>query len=144
MERLKGFLLTFVCITTAVVFATAVYITVFWKEAVLGVEILWQILIVSFTCCFGVFIHPKKELSKRKFLIHAIIQYLYTNIIVLGSGIYFEWFYIDQFPMVAGMFIMIAIIFVGITLFLSHRDKQLATGLNEKLEEYHKKRNNLS
>ena len=42
MERLKDMFFVFVCVTTCVLFVTAMYITVFWQQAVLGVEILLE------------------------------------------------------------------------------------------------------
>ena len=43
MKKLKDLFFVFVCVTTCVVFVTAVYITIFWPQVSLGVEILWQI-----------------------------------------------------------------------------------------------------
>lgn len=140
MEKIKKFLFAFACITTFVVFASAVYITIFWKDAMLGVEILWQLLSVSFICCLGSFIYPSEELPKNQFLVRIIIQYIYINLVVMGSGLFFEWFYLDQMGMVMGMFLMIAIIFIIMTLLLTVKDQKEATKLNKKLEEYHERK----
>lgn len=107
----EGYVFVFVCVTTCVLFVTAMYITVFWQQAVLGVEILWQILVVSFLCSVVTFFYPRREVGKKVMLSIYICHYVLTNAIVLGCGIWFEWFYIDNLPMVLAMLLAIAVIF---------------------------------
>ena len=62
----------FVCVTTCVLFVTAVYVTIFFQKAVFGVEILWQILWVSFLCSIANIFYPQREVSKKTmmFFVH--------------------------------------------------------------------------
>ena len=77
MERLKDMFFVFVCVTTCVLFVTAMYITVFWQQAVLGVEILWQILVVSFQCSVGTFVYPRREVGKNA----KLSKYISNNVL---------------------------------------------------------------
>lgn len=137
MKQLKSILFTFVCVTTCVVFATACFTTIFWPKAVLGSEILWQILLVSFFCSMGIFIYPpERELTRRETLVRVFLHYLEVNVVVLGCGLWFEWFYIDNPPMVIGMVVMILLIFVLVSYVVWKNAEKTAALMNEKLREY--------
>lgn len=136
MERLKDMFFVFVCVTTCVLFVTAMYMTVFWQQAVLGVEILWQILVVSFLCSVVTFFYPRREVGKKAMLSIYICHYVLTNAIVLGCGIWFEWFYIDNLPMVLAMLLAIAVIFALVSAVAWRRGKQQAELMNERLQKY--------
>ncbi|MDE6221866.1 MAG: DUF3021 domain-containing protein [Lachnospiraceae bacterium] len=126
----------FVCVTTCVLFVTALYITIFWQQAVLGVEILWQILCVSFLCSTVTFFYPQREVGRKAMMMLYIGHYVLTNVIVLGCGIWFGWFYIDNLPMVLAMFLAIAVIFVVVSAVAWRRGKQQAALMNERLRMY--------
>ncbi len=136
MKRIKSMLFTFVCVTTCVVFATACFTTVFWPQAVLGSEILWQILLVSFFCSTGIFIYPEREQEKKEALLRVFLHYLEVNAVVLGCGLWFEWFYIDNPPMVIGMVLMIAFIFALVSYVVWKDAERTAALMNKKLKEY--------
>ncbi len=126
----------FVCVTTCVLFVTALYITIFWQQAVLGVEILWQILCVSFLCSIVTFFYPQREVGRKAMMMLYIGHYVLTNVIVLGCGIWFGWFYIDNLPMVLAMFLAIAVIFVVVSAVAWRRGTQQAALMNERLRMY--------
>lgn len=136
MERVKKMETTFVYVTTLVVLATALYITVFWgTDLKLGVEILWQILLTSFLTSVGMLFCPKGEPSKKQFVVKEILYYIYVNIVVLTSGFIYEWFYLEDIKMVIGMLILIAVVYIIINVVLFLKDISLTKKLNEKLEE---------
>ncbi|MDE6662817.1 MAG: DUF3021 family protein [Lachnospiraceae bacterium] len=136
MKKLENLLFTFVCVTSCVVFATAVYITIFWPQAKFGVEIIWQILSVSFLTSLGVCFYPKKEVSSKVALVRNILYYIYVNVVVLGCGIWFGWFYADNLPMVLGMLILIALVFILVSIAIWNRAKRMAILMNERLKGY--------
>lgn len=140
MIKLKDMLFTFVCVTTCVVFASAIYITLFWQEAQLDVSILWQILIVSLLCSLGSLLYPKKIKTKRAMNLIIILHYIYINLVVLGCGFLFEWFYINDAGMVLGMLFTIAIIFVFMSILFYRTAKKQTQNLNDQLREYIDKR----
>ncbi len=137
IKRLRGVLSLFTKITTLVVIVTAIYIMIFWGEGtVLGVKILWQIIFVSGICALGFLILPdseQKEVSKASMLLRYIALFIYVNIVVMGSGIYFEWFYISNWKMILGMLACIVIVFVIISSVSYFVDNKLAEKMNEKL-----------
>ncbi|MBD5445666.1 MAG: DUF3021 domain-containing protein [Lachnospiraceae bacterium] len=139
MKKLENLLFTFVCVTSCVVFGTAVYITIFWSQATLLVDILWQMLSVSFLTSLGVCFYPKKEVSAKSILIHHILYYIYVNVVVLGCGIWFGWFYADNLPMVLGMLILIALVFILVSIAIWNRAKKMAFLMNERLKGYQQK-----
>ncbi len=136
LRRLRDMLFVYMCVTTCVLFVTALYITIFWPQVTLGVEILWQILSVSFLCSVANFIYPQREVSKKTLLFLYILRYVITNGIVLGCGIWFGWFYANDLPMVWAMLFSIAVIFVLVSVAAWRRGKQQAALMNERLQVY--------
>lgn len=137
MERIKNMMNTFVWVTTLVVFSTALYITVFWKGAELvGADILWQILVTSLVCSMGMLmVDPQSGGSKKKMLMVNVLYYIYVNVIVMTAGFLFKWFYIDNLPMVGGMLVLIAVVFLCIRVVFYLRDRALAAKMMERLQE---------
>lgn len=136
MKRLRDMLFIFVCVTTCVLFVTALYITIFWPQAALGVKILWQILFVSFLCSAANAFFLEQEASGTKMLLLHMLRYVMTNGIVLGCGFWFEWFYVDNLPMVMAMVLLIAVVFVIVSVVAWKRGKQQAALMNERLAAY--------
>lgn len=136
LTKIKNIFYTFACVTTCVVFATAIFITLFWENASLGTEILWQILFVSFLCSLGQFFYPDKVTSKKLSACFFFLHYLTVNIIVLGCGIWFEWFYLENLTMVLGMLVLIALTFLLVTVIVWKRTAYMAEIMNERLKEY--------
>ena len=139
MKKLENLLFAFVCVTTCVVFGTAVSITIFRPKATLGVEILWQILSVSFLTSLGVCFYPKEEVSSKYTLVCRILHYIYVNAVVLGCGIWFGWFYADNLAMVLVMLIFIALVFILVSAIIWNRAKRMAILMNERLKGYQQK-----
>lgn len=139
MRRLKDMLFVYVCVTTCVLFVTALYITIFWPQVTLGVEILWQILFVSFLCSIANSIYPQREVRKKTMIFLYIMRYVVTNGIVLGYGIWFGWFYANDLPMVLAMILSIAVIFALVSVIAWRRGKQQAALMNERLQVYQRK-----
>lgn len=136
---LFGYFWTAFCqIVTGVLCVTTLYILVFWGHNIeLGIEILWQILLVSAICTLGCFFLycPQHELSKMGFLCRICVLFVYINCIVLGSGSYFQWFYFSNWKMVAGMEFCIILVFAATILFSFCNGKKQADTMNEKLRE---------
>lgn len=136
MEKLKELLFVFICVTTCVVFVTAAYITVFWKNTSLEVDILWEILIISFLTSLGVYFYPGEKAGSKTVAACYILHYIYVNIVVLGCGIWFEWFYVDNLAMVLGMVLAIAAVFFLVSAAEWNRTKRMAALMNERLKGY--------
>lgn len=136
MKKIADMFNTFVYVVTAVVFGSAVYITIFWGESTLGVKLLWQILLVSFLCSLGTLMYPEKQTGKKVLWLLRALHYVLVNAVVLGCGIWFEWFYADNLLMVLGMLLLIAVIFVTASYILWKRASHAAELMNERLKIY--------
>lgn len=138
-KRFEDMISLFMRITTGVLFVAAAYITVFYGwEVELGVEILWQILIVSALCTLGSIILPmegEKEVSKCSLLVYMILYYLYNNAAVLFCGVRFEWFSFRDRGQVLGMLAAIAFVFVVVAAITYWVQYQVAKKMNQKLKE---------
>lgn len=136
-NKIKTVLYTFAFVTTCVLFATALFTTVFGgKAGTVGTETLWQILLVSALCSAGSFIYPDYEVSKRVAAILTISHYIYVNVMVLGCGIWFGWFDVSNIFMVVTMVLLIAVIYIVVSAVMWKSAKKTATLMNERLEEY--------
>lgn len=139
INKLKTLFFCFVCVTSFVVFVTAAYITIFWKHASLGVEILWQILFVSLLCSLSLLFYPAREFGTKATVLIIVLHYITVNIIVMGCGLWFEWFDPNSLPMVLGMLFVIALVFVLVSAIMWNRDKKTAARMNERLQTYQQK-----
>ncbi|MBQ7942517.1 MAG: DUF3021 family protein [Lachnospiraceae bacterium] len=126
-------------ITFAVLVVTALYITFLVCDGIqFGVEILWQILLVSFVCSLSelFFGMPEgKEYSKRQWIVRWVLCYIYVNVVVLGCGFYFGWYLPDSMPMVVGMLLCIAAVYSFVYGVIYFMDVKTAEQMNQKLQE---------
>ena len=139
MVRFKAFIYVYISVISCVVFGAASYITIFFPGESPSVNILWQILFVSFMCSVWTLLYPTRELSKKGMLILNLVHYSLVNIVVLGCGLWFEWFDTDNLPQVFGMLVLIAIIFAIVAGTTWKREAQVAYLMNERLREYQEK-----
>lgn len=141
LKLLEYWFSIFTKITTGVVFVTAVFIQIFVEPKVdIGVEILWQDLIVSSVCAFCSLIlylnmDQKKEVKKYVMLARIIICYICENLVVLLLGSYFSWFSFKDWKQVVGMLVTIAFVF-GFVMIVSYMsESRVAERMNRKLRE---------
>ncbi len=129
----------YMIIAFAVLVVTATYISFFWGDSIrFGVEILWQILLVSFVCSLSelFFGMPEgKEFSKKQWIVRWVLCYIYVNIVVLGCGFYFGWFSPESIPMVIGMMLCIAAVYLFAYVVIYFMDVKTADRMNQKLLE---------
>ncbi len=136
--KLKSLLHTYVCVMSGVILATAVFITVFMPGMELGVELLWQMMLVSFLCSIGTLMYPEKAVSRKWMVALVGLHYVEVNVVVLGFGFYFEWFSIQYLPHVLGMLVLINVIFLIVSTIEWRRGKKIARQMNQRLAEYQK------
>lgn len=140
MQKIRELVFTFTSVATCSLIGSAIYISIFWQGATVDSNILWQLLICSFFCTLGNFLHIKEARSKQQTYIRFILHYIYINVIVLTSGLYFDWFPKDDITMILSMMLMIAIIFILIVSILQVRSKRETGIMNQKLKEYIEKK----
>ena len=149
MEKMRkviqNFLAVYMRVVTLVVFVSAVYIVVFWGwKTELDVTILWEILGVSFLTSLGSVIafpvsDSEKEISKQAMLIRNLLYFLFVNMVVLGCGFWFGWFYISDWRMIAGMEACIVFVYCSVVAISYYMESRVADRMNRKLKERLKK-----
>lgn len=138
-KRMVELLLTFCMVTTGSVFVCAVYNKIFWPDDIfLDGDILWQLLALAFVCSLGNFIHPYREISRRRAAINKVLHYVYINAVVLGSGYLFGWIDIENIFMLTAMVFGILVVFVVVSFVIWRLHKRESENLNRKLREYQK------
>lgn len=139
VEKIRMFLDAFGKITTGVIIAATIFITVFGgKNCEISIHILWQVLAVSAFCSLGILMfpsHSEKELSKRGMLIRKTVYFIYVNILVLGAGGQFGWFSFQSWKMVLFMELLIIGVYIFVNLITYMNDYAIARSMNEKLSE---------
>lgn len=135
-QRLRVVMELFFKITTGIICASAVYITIFGGTdmELAAAPFLGQILITAALCSICNFvIDYEQEMSKKSMLLNMIGHYVYENIVVLGCGIKFEWFYLSDWKMLLGMVIAVAVVFFSIVALSFGLDYKTAQKMNERL-----------
>lgn len=136
-KRLVELLLTFCMVTTGSVFVCAVYNNIFWPhDTLLNGDILWQLLALAFLCSLGNFLHPYKEISRRRAMIEKGLHYLYINIVVLCCGYGFGWIDQDNASMLLVMLLGIFLVFAVVSSVIWKLHARESKNLNRKLREY--------
>lgn len=136
-KRVVELLLTFCMVTTGSVFVCAVYNKVFWPQGtLLEADILWQLLAMAFVCSLGNFIHPYREISRRRASVNKGLHYLYINVVVLGSGYGFGWMDIGNILMLVVMALGILVVFAVVSFVIWKLHERETENLNRKLKEY--------
>lgn len=136
-KRMVELLLTFCMVTTGSVFVCAVYNKIFWlHNTSLNADILWQLLALAFLCSLGNFIHPYREISRRRILINKGLHYLYINAVVLGCGYGFGWMDKGNVLMLIVMVLGILLVFAVVSFVIWRLHTRESKNLNQKLREY--------
>ncbi len=136
-KRVVELLLTFCMVTTGSVFVCAVYNKIFWSgDTLLDADILWQLLAMAFVCSLGNFIHPYREISRRRALFDRGLHYVYINVVVLGCGCGFGWMDIENIFMLAAMTWGILVVFVIVSFAIYRLHERETENLNRMLKEY--------
>lgn len=136
-KRAVELLLTFCMVTTGSVFVCAVYNKIFWSgDTFLDADILWQLLAMAFVCSLGNFIHPYREISRRRELFDRGLHYVYINVVVLGCGYGFGWMDIENIFMLAAMTLGILGVFVIVSFVIRRLHERETENLNRMLKEY--------
>ncbi len=143
-KRLDAMASLFVKITTGILFAAAMFITVFYGwELELHVDILWQILVLAFICTLGSLVIPvdgQREVSRRTMLLRIAVYYAYVNAAVLFGGFLFGWFSFHNLKQVLGMVAAVAAVYLGVLICSSWLEYREAEQINKKLEHYYENR----
>ncbi len=139
MERLKLLFDVFTKVVTCVTVGAAVYCMVFFSQITFGVEMLWQILLVSFLTSVGTLLYTD-SISQKKMKVMCVLHYMIVNVIVVVCGLWFEWFHLDNLPQMIGILIVIALVFLVVSVVSWKQAMQMADLMNARLLEYQEKK----
>ena len=139
MERIKLLFDVFAKVTTCTVFGAAVFCLIFSPGVIFGVEMLWQLLLVSFLTSAGTLMYTD-EIKKNSMKIRCIIHYLMVNVIVVVCSLWFGWIEADNLTEVIGMLVLIAIIFLTVSVLSWKKVMKEADLMNARLAEYQEKK----
>ena len=138
LKKLEYMISIFTKITTGVVFATAVFIQIFYGGDVrISVEVLWQDLIVSAVCTLPALFIPiegEREVSKISMLRRMLLYYCFVNAVVISLGVYFSWFVLSDWKQVLGMEAAIAVVFAFVMAVSYWAEYRTAEQMNQKLK----------
>ena len=69
-----------------------------------------------------------------------MLHYLIVNVIVVVCGLWFEWFYLDNLPQMIGILIVIALVFLVVSIVSWKQAMEMADLMNARLAEYQRKK----
>ena len=140
LKRKLGFLLNiFSMITSCMVIAVALFVTVLNPTERIEAVILWQIPAVAALISLTTLIYPwDKPLKKAETTMRKVFHYIMVNVIVLGAGFVFEWYDPKSIGSVTAMLVTIAVIFAVVSGISWGRSARDAKRMNERLQEYMK------
>ena len=141
MERIKIWSDVFTKVVTCVTFGVIIYCMIFFPQISFGVEMLWQMLLVSFLTSAGVLLYTD-DIGQKSMKIMCVIHYIAVNIIVVSCGLLFEWFYWDNLSQMIGILVVIALVFLTVSVVSWRKAMQMAELMNGRLVAYQEKADN--
>ncbi len=137
LERLKRLLLDFMLITAGITLSAAVFCTLFYRDALFNIELLWQIVLLSFLCTLPSLVFTSKtELTKKQMLVRQIIHLGILLTLLLFFALRWEWIESDKIVHIIVFILLIAIVYTVVTYFTYVKDKMVAKMLNDRLSKY--------
>lgn len=140
LDKIKEMFHTFAYIETGALFACALFITVFQRDSLFTVSLLWQLLATTFLCVCGNLIYPARRVSEKLTKVLIFFHFLYVNAVVFGCAYFFDWFDVTNIAMDAFMFSCIAVIFLTIARVIWIKNRLAAELLNYRLKAYQGKK----
>lgn len=134
MSMLKLLFNVFTKVVTCILIGSATYTWIFFPEASLSVNFIWQLILCSFLTSLGTLLYT--ESSTKVTIIKCFIHYIWVNIVVVACGILFDWFNPNSLSQVVSLLFMIAAIFLIVSALTWRKAIQTADLMNEKLKEY--------
>ncbi len=140
MNTFKNFFDFFARITLGEMIVFPLFMTVFWgADASVTVSLIWSLLISAFVCALvsvilsHFFFRGGREPSKRRIIVFYIISFVLMNVIVISSGLIFDWFGSDLLPQILGLSGAVAFVYALVVVLSGINDKKTADKMNERL-----------
>ncbi len=136
MDKLKRVFFTFSTVNTCVIAGVSIYLYIFNRDVQLNMSIFLQIMLVSFTTSLGIFLYPNRQICKKELIFRVLLHYVYVNLIVLGCGLWFEWYDVNNIFAIIGILTLTFLVFLTVSLISWKKAEQFAELVNQKLKEY--------
>lgn len=135
---IKSILKYFSVIYTIASIGAAIFISIFDKNATLGVKIFWELLGSCLLCSLvsTFLLNSQKEWSKKEAIVRIIIHVILIYSIILGSGLSFKWININNIGECFEVSLMFFGIYAGVWIAIYKRDNREAEELNKKIMHY--------
>jgi hypothetical protein len=138
MDFIKKLVITFIYILAGITLSATTFITLFVQEQEFTIILLWQMIAMAAVCALGNFIYyAKVELSKKQMRIRMVCHGLYIICVVLGGAFFWEWLQPGAITRLLVMVLLIATVYISVTLGTIYLEKKTADSLNERLNKYH-------
>lgn len=93
-EIIQAILRSYCIIVTGSLLCTGVFCSLFWRDTVFGLELVWQVLIAAALAAMMFLVYySKKELSKRAALARTVIHFFLIEGVLIGCAYWFDWFH---------------------------------------------------
>lgn len=127
---------TFVVVTTFSLLATALFISFFYPGEEFHVNILWQILAISFlTSLTSLVFCSNRTISKKEVLVRMFLQMLMVLIILVSCAFCFEWVSLSRISLLLAFVLLVIIVYLVIFSLLYFSEAKNAEKINQKLYE---------
>lgn len=138
-EIIKLVTRTFFLVCTCILFAAAIYISIFYKDATLTVSILWQIIIISFIASIlSIVFYSKTPFSKHGMLIRQCVHFILLLASQLICAWKFDWVHIDSIMEVTVFILMVVVVYIGVCVIIYRYDIKTADQINQRIQELQK------
>ncbi len=137
MSQIKSMTQVFICVIAGNTIGAAIFLTLFERDTQFSYEFLWQFIGIAAICALGNLIFwSRKELTKKQIIFRYVLHYLYNNSIVIGGAFVCKWIEPGQTINIAFLFLLVALIYVCITVIMFENDIKTAEDVNKKLRKY--------
>lgn len=134
MDRIKNVFDVFTKVVTCTMIGSAAYCLIFFSDATLPVSFIWQLLLCSLLTSLGTLLYTDSSLKVT--IIKCFIHYLWVNIVVVGCGIFFDWFNPNNFVQLISMLVLVAVVFLLVSAITWRKAFKMAQLLNDRLKDY--------
>jgi hypothetical protein len=134
-DTIKTMLVEFFIILSGTTICSAIFCTVFYRDVVLGVSFLWELIALSFlTTLPQLLFCSKKEVSKKQMRIRQSVHVVLVVALLVFLGHLWDWVEFTSVVEPLAFIALVLLSYTAIAAYMYHRDKKLAARLNEKLK----------
>ena len=136
-DTLRLMLVEFFIILSGTTICAAFFCTVFYSEGELGVDFLWEMIVLSFlTALPQLLFYSKKEFTKRQMTIRQTVHLILVVGLLIFLAYTWEWVEFTSIVEPLAFVVLVLIAYASISWYMYQQEKKLANRLNEKLKKF--------